>query len=224
MIQSVLFDFDGTIINTNALIEEGLNYFAEKYRGSRLTKQEHATLTGRPLEDQMAYINATHAEGMTEQFRIWYKHHHNQKTFAFPGIKEIIKTLYRANYRLGIVSNNSTESIKMGLNHLDLEAYFEAIITRDDVTQTKPAPEGLHKMLDVLNINQEDTLFIGDTSNDILAAKNAGIHSVMVGWSHMTIDEIMTLEPDYIILLPEHLLNVIDVLNAENGLENKVAS
>lgn len=224
MIQSVLFDFDGTIINTNALIEEGLNYFAEKYRGSRLTKQEHAALTGKTLEDQMAYINATHAEGMTEQFRIWYKHHHNQKTFAFPGIKEIIKTLYRANYRLGIVSNNSTESIKMGLNHLDLEAYFEAIITRDDVTQTKPAPEGLHKIMRSLDLNEKETLFIGDTSNDILAAKNAGIHSVMVGWSHMTIDEIMTLEPDYIILLPEHLLNVIDGLNTENRLDNKVAS
>lgn len=224
MIQSIIFDFDGTIINTNALIEEGLNYFAEKYRGTRLTKQEHANLTGKTLEDQMAYINPTHAEGMTEQFRIWYKHHHNQKTFAFPGVTEIIKTLHRANYKLGIVSNNSTESIKMGLAHLDLETYFDEVVTRDDVLATKPAPDGLFKICNMLDIPRENTLFIGDTSNDILAAKQAGIYSVMVGWSHMTIDDIMTLEPDYIMLLPEHLLNIIDALNNEAPIQEKVAS
>lgn len=97
-INTIIFDFDGTIINTNQLIEEGLGYFALKYRGTVLTKLELAALTGKTLEDQMAYIKAEKAEIMAEQFKIWYTHNHDSKAHAFPGMKELLEHLKLIGY------------------------------------------------------------------------------------------------------------------------------
>jgi pyrophosphatase PpaX len=209
MISTVIFDFDGTIINTNDLVEEGLHHFAYKYRGSRMTRDEIRALTGKTLETQMAWINAEKAELMVEQYRIWYAHHHNEKVSAFPGILRLLTRLKEDGYHLAIVSNNSRQSLNMGLKHLGISKLFDSVITRDDVHVVKPSPEGLNDTLRLFGITSEEALFIGDTGNDIEAAGNAGIKSVMVSWTTMDAQTIMALEPDYILASPAQLYEIL---------------
>ncbi len=218
MIKTVIFDFDGTIIDTNALIEEGLNHFALRYRGNHLSRKELTELTGKTLEDQMLYIHPVHAFSMLEQFKIWYSHHHNSKTKAFQGMTTLINTLKNRGYKLAIVSNNSKVSLSQGLNHLQLSHYFDLVITRDDVKNVKPSPEGLERTLVLLDTLPSEALYIGDTHNDMLAAKNAKISNVMVGWSQLDVREMMLAEPDYIIASALQLLTIIE------SIDDKVVS
>ncbi|GAU76807.1 HAD family hydrolase [Fusibacter sp. 3D3] len=206
---AVIFDFDGTIINTNELIKEGLNNFAQRYRGYKLVAEEHRALIGKTLEDQMAYINPHKWQLMSNHFKIWYTHHHNAKTCAFPGMIRLIKSLYEQGVRLAIVSNNSTASLDMGLKHLGIETYFEYVITRDDVEETKPSPEGIQKVMELMNLENHEVIYIGDTASDIYAAKNAEIPNAIVGWSNIGDEAIMMLQPDYVLKSPSHLHDII---------------
>lgn len=210
---TVIFDFDGTIINTNTLIEEGLNFFAHRYRGYRLSREELMMLTGKPLETQMAYINGDKAQLMLEQFKIWYAHHHNSKVAAFPGMIRLIKRLKSSGYKLAIVTNNGRESLHMGLSLLGIMPYFEHIITREDVTQTKPSEEGILKVLEALDSRPEHAVFIGDTDNDVKAAKAAGVTSILVGWSMLDKVSQIELNPDYIALSTIELADIIETLS-----------
>jgi pyrophosphatase PpaX len=213
MIKTIIFDFDGTIIDTNTLIEEGLNHFALRYRGSTLNKSEHKLLVGKTLEDQLGFISEQHKNSMSEQFKIWYKHHHNQKAKAFPQMVELIHGLKQLGYQIAIVSNNSTQSVEHGLRHLKLERYFDYILTRDHVKEVKPSPEGLEVILTFTESKPDEAIFIGDAATDVLAAKAAGLKSVLVGWSHLDVDDIIKLEPDYVISSALQLLTIIESIN-----------
>ena len=206
---AVIFDFDGTIINTNELIKEGLNSFAERYRGYKLVTEEHRMLTGKTLEDQMAYINPHKWQLMSNHFKIWYAHNHNAKTCAFPGMIRLIKELHEKGIRMAIVSNNSTASLDMGLKHLGIETYFEYVLTRDDVEATKPSPEGIQKVMELMNLQNHEVIYIGDTAGDIYAAKNAEIINAIVGWSSIGAETIMMLQPDYVLKSASHLHDII---------------
>ena len=223
MIKTVIFDFDGTIIDTNALIEEGLNHFSLRYRGNHLSRKELVELTGKTLEDQMHYIHPVHALSMLEQFKIWYTHHHNAKTKAFPGMITLIKTLKSRGHRLAIVSNNSKLSLNQGLNHLMISNYFDIVITRDDVINVKPSPEGLERVLAMLDVDPSEAIYIGDTHNDMLAARKAGIRNVMVGWSQLDVSQMLISEPDYMISSSPQLLTIIDSINENIVSYEKVA-
>ncbi|MBE0451568.1 MAG: HAD-IA family hydrolase [Clostridia bacterium] len=209
MINTVIFDFDGTIINTNSLIEEGLNHFSYMHRGYHFTKEEMLELTGKPLETQMAAIDKQLSKLLVEQFKVWYSNHHNQKTSAFPGMIELLRFLRRLNLNLAIVTNNSRPSLEMGLKHLGIEDVFHITLSRDEVSATKPEPDGLIKVLNKFEVHPHDAIFIGDTDNDILAAKAAGIKSVMVAWSILDENSIKALSPDHILHESPQLLELL---------------
>ncbi len=212
MKKTIIFDFDGTIINTNKLIEEGLEHFAITFRGVPLSNEEHRYLLGMPLEDQMKFINPKQYEYMTKAFKSWYLKEHKNRVSSFDGIDDVISFLHSEKYKLGIVSNNSRETITFGLKQLKMESLFEVIITSDDVSDKKPSPEGLFKALTLLDSSAEESLFIGDSANDILAGNRAGIDSVLVGWSLMEPQQIESLEPDHLIERPSDLLSLIGLV------------
>lgn len=209
MINTIIFDFDGTIINTNALIEEGLNHFSYMHRGYHFTKDELLKLAGKPLESQMATIDAKLSKLLVEQFRSWYSDHHNKKTSAFPGMIGLLKFLKNLNLNLAIVTNNSRASLEMGLKHLGIEDLFHFTLSRDEVRATKPDPDGLYEVLKKFDIQPHEAIFIGDTDNDILAAKAAGIKSTMVAWSILDKETIRNLNPDHILFDPPQLLELL---------------
>lgn len=210
MINTIIFDFDGTIINTNNLIEEGLNHFSYMHRGYHFTKEEMLALTGKPLETQMAAIDQRLSKLLVEQFKVWYSNHHNQKTSAFPGMIELLRFLRGLNLNLAIVTNNSRASLEMGLKHLGIEDLFHMTLSRDEVSATKPEPDGLNEVLNKFEVHPHEAIFIGDTDNDILAAKAAGIKSAMVAWSILDEESIKRLNPDHILCDPPHLLEMLN--------------
>lgn len=215
MISTIIFDFDGTIIDTNYIIERGLNLFSKAYRGCRLLPEELEQLTGRPLFDQMAAIQPHRAAEMTDRFKKWYAQRHDALTQAFQGMDELFEDLRQLNFKLAIVTNNSHEGVQMGLRHLGMNHLFHTVITCDDVFEKKPSPEGVQLALKQLNARPEEALFIGDSSGDLIASRRAGVSNVLVGWSSIKRDVLMAHQPDFVIEHPLELLEVVSLMEAQ---------
>jgi pyrophosphatase PpaX len=212
MIHTLIFDFDGTLIDTNQIIKMGLNLFARAYSGKRLSVTELEMLTGKPLRDQMEAIQPLRADEMTCRFRHWYKKRHDKLSQAFHGIDELFDHLSRSSFKLAIVTNNSREGVEMGLRHLGMHHVFPVVVTCDDVLEKKPSPEGLLAALDQLGSSPEEALFIGDSAGDLIASRKAGVANVLVGWTAIRRDSLMAHRPDFIIEHPLELLEVITVM------------
>lgn len=213
----VLFDFDGTIINTNTITKKGLDLFSFKARGVALTEAEHQMLMGRPLEDQIRYIDEESAAELTEAFKDWYQEAHATEVSLFEGVAEVLESLRSYGYPMGIVTNNSRETVMHGLRQFGIDHFFDCLVSCDDVLHKKPEPEGLYKAMALMGYPAKHCIFIGDTKNDILAANRAGVISVLVGWTTMSEAEQKALKVDYCIEAPYEIFSVIGLNEAANA-------
>ena len=211
MINTLIFDFDGTIIDTNLIIAKGLNLFSKAYRGCRLSPHELEQLTGRPLLDQMAALNSERADEMAARFREWYAQRHDALTRSFQGMDELFDDLRQCSFNMAIVTNNSREGVQMGLKHLGMHHLFQTVITCDDVKEKKPSPEGVHLALKRMNVRPEEALFIGDSAGDLIASRRAGVANVLVGWTSVRRETLMAHQPDFVIEHPLELLQVVSL-------------
>lgn len=211
MKDTILFDFDGTIIDTNQLIARGLNTFSLRYRGRSCSQEEMKLLAGRPLADQMNHLCPGEGKRLSQEFSSWYARRHDRMTKAFPGMIALLHELKRHNIRLGLVSNNSTATVQMGLRHLGISRMFPIIVTCDDVRDKKPSPEGIRKALDVLGSHLHSTLYVGDSAGDLLAARNAGTSSALVSWTAQELNDLLKLGPDHVIHTPREILSLAGI-------------
>jgi len=175
MYKTVLFDFDGTLIDTHNLIIQGLNRISMKSRGIPFSEEDHASILGKTLDIQMQMLSPDNWEYHVSDFQNWYRLNHDFYANPYENIEDMLQMLRADGYQLGIVTNNSWEGLQMGLDFLEIHEYFDCIITREDVQESKPSPEGILKALSLLSTPPESCMFIGDSAGDILAARAAGV-------------------------------------------------
>ena len=219
MIKAVIFDFDGTLINTNQLIRIGLNKFSNKYLGRVLTEFELNTLNGQHLSDQIDYIAKENSKEVILEFKSWYTDNHDTYAKSFSGIESLLEILNHENIKMGIVTNNSTLPLKQGLSHLGFGKYFGHVVTSDNVKRPKPDPEGILNILKMFELKSNEILYVGDSSSDMKAAKAAGVISCLVDWTILSDLEKRRLAPDYIIRKPDDIVQIIKKINQERITE-----
>lgn len=215
MYKAVLFDFDGTLINTHDLIIKGFNRVSINSSGVPFDIHEHIAMLGKPLEDQLRMLCPAGTAGVIEDFQDWYRENHDHHARPFEDVEEMLHLLKSEGYKLGIVTNNSWQGLQLGLDLLGLESLFDVIITKDDVSECKPSPEGILKALHVLNVSTENCMYIGDSINDILAARAADVMAVLVGWTALTHEQVRTLAPALLIESPYEIPFLLSLLNTE---------
>ncbi|WP_430884590.1 HAD family hydrolase [Fusibacter sp. JL216-2] len=212
MITHVLFDFDGTLMDTNDLIVEALRASALKFRGKDIEEDELQKILGKPLMVQMTELDPEHAEEMDAYYRTYYRARRDAYTKEFDGIREMLDTLLEMGLKMGIVSNKGTSGIEHGLTSFDLHKYFNSTVSADDVIKRKPDPEGIFKALKVLDGKPENTLFIGDSAHDIESGKNAGAKTVLVGWTILDRKRLMESCPDHLVETPAEIVDIVKSL------------
>lgn len=215
----VLFDFDGTLIDSNEAVISTLHYVAEGYRGEKFSQHELNGILGKPLETQMAYLNETLAQQLSEEYRARYREVMDEMTKAYQGVDEMLKHLKAENYLIGIVSNKSYKGIEHGLQMFNMGSYIDCVVSKDDVRKTKPHPEGIYTALEKLNVpssfDLKKVIFVGDSGHDIEAGKAAGTQTILVDWTLIDKNILMALKPDACAQTPEHLLQLILGFNEE---------
>ena len=185
-IDTLLFDLDGTLLDTRKLIDASFietfrHYFPEK----ELTEKELDSFFGPTLYESFSRYETDEdkIQEMIKYYREFNFAHHDEMVTYFPGCREMVKTLSRKKYKLGVVSSKKVDLVKHGLELFGLLDCFDIIIGADDISKPKPDPEGILKALDELKEDREldeikkHALYIGDNKSDIEAAKNAGIRS-----------------------------------------------
>lgn len=195
----ILFDLDGTLLDTEQLILESYRHVFKKYKpGYILSKEELLSFLGPPL---VTSFKCYFDDSMMEELIVYYRqfNHANHELYVtiYPTVIETLERLKKEQYPLAIVTTKYSIAANIGLDLFDLHKYFDTMIALDDVEKTKPDPEGILKAMKQLHVN--DAIMIGDNVSDIQAGKNAGIRTVAVKWASKGYHDMEKLKPDLLI-------------------------
>lgn len=197
---TVLFDLDGTLLDTKELIDRTFIYTFEHFRpGKVLTDGELNSFFGPSL--RITFSKYSQDEKEIEEMIAYYRNYnqsiHDEMVKIFPGAKNLVHMLKKKGYKLGIVSSKKADLVAHGLDLFGIKDCFDIIIGEEDVTQPKPNPEGILKAIEQLG--SQHAIYVGDGVGDIQAGKNAQIDTVGVLYTSFREKEILEQEPTYTI-------------------------
>ncbi len=180
----IIFDMDGTLVNSSLTIANAINYVRQNL-GFEPMDSKHIL---RMVNDHTLNPAKTfyHAESFDADHERWfseyYTKHHEQELVLYDGIKELLETLKSEGHALAVATNAYRRSTIESLTHLGVYEHFDAIACYDDVEKGKPYPDMLYKILDELKHSNDKSVFVGDGPRDEMASKNANIPYFMVDW------------------------------------------
>lgn len=213
MIKGLLFDMDGTILNTIDDIKDSVNHAMKICNLPLKTLQEVKDGVGRGainlIEDVVP--KNTSKEDIKKVYKIYQDHYDknsNQKTGPYPGILALLKNLKEMNYKLAVVSNKHKYLVEE-LNHNIFKDYFDFSMGEVKGIPIKPEPDMLYMALDHLGLKKSEVLFIGDSDVDMITANNADITSIGVTWGFRSKEVLIKHQASYIIDQPDQLLEII---------------
>ncbi|MFT4417154.1 pyrophosphatase PpaX [Fredinandcohnia humi] len=208
-INTLLFDLDGTLIDTNELITASFLHTLEKYYPGKYTREDVLPFNGPTLLETFSSLDPNLAEEMISTYRTFNHEHHDALVTEFEGVFDTIKILQEKGFKLGIVTTKMRNTVMMGLALTKLDQFFDVIVTLDDVKKPKPDAEPVLLALSLLKSQPEEAIMVGDNFQDILAGKNAGTKTAGVAWSHKGKDFLMSYEPDFMLETMKDLLEVV---------------
>ncbi|ASK62741.1 pyrophosphatase PpaX [Virgibacillus phasianinus] len=209
-IHTILFDLDGTLIDTNELIITSFLHTFEHFK-IPITREETLPFIGPTLKDTFDAVDPAKSAEMIQVYREHNLHHHDNYVEAYPYVVETLRQLKENDVRLGIVTTKMHEGATRGLKLVGLEELFDTVITLDDVTHAKPHPEPIIKAMNELGSDASSTLMVGDNTHDIEAGQNAGVKTAGVAWSIKGKETLQSLNPTYILEDMRDLFSIAEV-------------
>ncbi|RZT21692.1 MULTISPECIES: pyrophosphatase PpaX [Fictibacillus] len=206
---TILFDLDGTLINTNELIIASFLYTLDKYFPEQYNREHILPLMGTPLVETMELFDKERVQDLVQTYREHNIAHHDELVTEFKGVFETVEELYKKGYKLGIVTTKMRNTVKMGLKLTGLDQFFQTVVTLDDVEKAKPDPEPVQKALALLQSTPDRAIMVGDSKYDILAGQNAGTQTAGVAWTIRGNDYLQQFNPDYML---NEMTDLLDVL------------
>ena len=199
MIKAVLFDFDGTVINTNDLIIESYKHAFHKVQGREVDLNEILGLFGRPLVASMRGDYGDDGDALVKAFRDFNESRHDDIVTAFPGVPENIIAIKNAGYKIGVVTSKRREMLMRGINLIGLRGVFDVLIGAEDTKEHKPNPEPICKACEILNVSPRESVYVGDSVFDMLCGKNAGAVTVGVSYTLTDPEKLKAAGMDYFV-------------------------
>jgi pyrophosphatase PpaX len=210
-ITTILFDLDGTLIDTNELIISSFLHTLEQYYPSQYKREDVLPYLGPTLKETFEKMDETKVDDMIATYRKYNLEQHDSIVTDFPTVLETIQTLKEKGYKIGIVTTKIMDVVQKGLKVTNLNPYFDVIVALDHVEKAKPDPEPIFNALAQLESTPEETIMVGDNYHDILAGKNAGTKTAGVAWSIKGREYLEQYNPDYIFDEMSDLLKVLGV-------------
>ena len=201
----VIFDLDGTLLNTIADLANSTNYALkvlgypihepDKYNfmvGNGINKLfERALPDGEKTEENVLRVR--------QEFVPYYDQHNADKSRRYPGVTELLETLQTAGMQLAVASNKYQAATEKLIAHYFPNIKFTAVFGQREGIPVKPDPIIVKEILQIAKVQEEETLYVGDSGVDMRTAINAGVTSCGVTWGFRPRTELESFHPDHIV-------------------------
>lgn len=182
-IRALLFDLDGTILNTDELVIRSYERVFETFRPDYpLTEEEKQGFLGPTLKEKFSCYFTEDFDALLQVYHTFAVEHMQKFAACYPHVKEVLTQLKKKGFFLGIVTSRFRESALEILDGFGLTSLFDTIVSLSDVKEAKPSPEGILSAMRTGGFKSEETLFLGDASTDYLAGRSAGVFTGLVAW------------------------------------------
>jgi pyrophosphatase PpaX len=204
----VLFDLDGTVIDSGAIILASMRHAAETVVGGDWEDAELMKAVGGPgLEEQMVALDPDRVDELVQVYRAHNEPLHDTLECCV-GMEDVLATLSDRGHRLGIVTAKRRLTVDLAFARLPIEHLFETVVGGDETAKHKPDPAPLLLALDRLGARPEDAAYVGDSPFDMQAAKAAGLFAIGVSWGRIHTAEKLA-DADVVIHSAEELLELV---------------
>ncbi|MEK4230626.1 pyrophosphatase PpaX [Solibacillus sp. FSL H8-0538] len=207
--KALLFDFDGTLLNTNDLIIQTFMHLLEEKFPGQYSPKDCLKFIGPSLKETFDDITPGETDAMIAKYREWNIAYHDELVTGYDAVLSTLEQLKAAGIRLAIVSTKSHDGIERGLRVLGAAHLFEFYIGLEDVRHVKPHPEPILLALEKLGVKKEEVIMIGDNFHDIEGGKNAGVRTAGVAWSIKGEEFLQQLNPDYML---QHMTDLLAIV------------
>jgi pyrophosphatase PpaX len=195
----VIFDMDGTLTQTNDLIFASFNHVAEKHLGRRFEPAEIIALFGPPEEGALLKVfGPENLDSIFDDLLRFYSEHHGSMAFLHQGMDELLAFLKRKGVKLAVFTGKGRRTAMVTLEKLAIKDFFDVIVSGNDVVHHKPHPEGILRVLDILAVDANEALMVGDSLSDVSASKAAGVRIAAVLWDSYDPLRVRNAGPDYV--------------------------
>jgi pyrophosphatase PpaX len=198
-IRTVLFDLDGTLIDSIELILASYRHTMATHGRPPVPDSEWMRGVGTPLREQLApwARSSEELQALVATYREYNLSNHDRMITAFPGMVELVRAVRYSGLRTGVVTSKNREGTTRGLRLVGLEDAIEVLVCADDVANPKPHPEPVERAVTQLGGEAAATLFVGDSIHDLNAGKQAGVLTGAALWGPFRREELEPGEPTY---------------------------
>lgn len=222
----VIFDLDGTLLDTIADLAQSTNYALEQNGFPTHPTEEYPFFVGNGINK--LFERALPEGEKTEQniqrvrkcFLPHYDRHNTDYSRPYPGIPALLAGLQNANVLLAVASNKYQEATRKLIAHYFPTVFFSEILGQREGIPVKPDPSIVDEILRQTGMRREDTLYVGDSGVDMQTALNSQVSACGVTWGFRPRAELENFHPDYLVDTPEEILKIAGIPANEESIPN----
>jgi pyrophosphatase PpaX len=208
---AVLFDLDGTLIDSVELIVNSALYAFEKCGHAPPPAEEWLADLGLPLRTMFGRFmdDESAVEQLIAGYREYQLANHDRLVRPYDEVASTLTALHQRGHALAVVTSKAEPLAQRGLAHVGLDGFFDVIVGLESCTRHKPDPEPVHIALERLGIAPDVAAFVGDSPHDMAAGRAAGVTTIAALWGPFTRAQLASSEPDYYIERMSELLPIV---------------
>lgn len=208
----ILFDLDGTLIDTNQMIIDSFKHTYKTHLNRDIEEKEILLNFGEPLITTLRRYSSENAEELYDTFINYNESIHDNSVSLCCNIQECLAKLKEMGCILAVVTSKRQKMAHRGLELLDIMKYFSVVVTVDDTEEHKPHPAPVLKALEKLGAAPEEAIMVGDSIFDIQCAHNAGVKAVQVTWG-ASLEHLQHETPEYLV---DNALEIVDIVSGKD--------
>jgi pyrophosphatase PpaX len=211
-IRTVLFDLDGTLIDSIRLILDSYHHTLQMHGLPARSDDDWLRGVGTPLKVQFAEWEQDPAalDALIATYREYNLRNHDAMVTVYGGVVDAVREIRAAGLKTGLVTSKNRHGAMRGLSLVGLETTMDVLVCADDVVNPKPHPEPVEMAVRLLGADLESTVFVGDSIHDMHAGRAAGVRTVAVLWGPFGRSHLEGATPDYWITEPRELVALVN--------------
>lgn len=211
--KAVIFDLDGTLLNTLEDLRDSVNYSLQKFGYPSRTLSEIRNFVGNGIGKLIhralpSEVSESEFQKVFDTFKSYYADHCNIKTRPYDGIMPLLERLKKEGYKLAIVSNKADFGVK-ALNRDYFNSLIDVALGEREGFRRKPEPDTVFAALEMLDVSKSETVYVGDSDVDIKTAHNSGLDCISVDWGFRDRTFLIENGAETIVSTPEELIDLL---------------